>query len=147
MGPHCSWLSAVPRRGFPLLLFLKSSCPARVAVEPSWSQVRRFGDLLHYLCTTALGKGEEEVPFREHSQPLSWSSNYSFGPGLTKALSNCPEAWLPCVWSFVFTRLEAHLNLPLHACHLEISLTSELRADVPVGGCRLLSAPLAPATL
>lgn len=49
--------------------------------------------------------------------------------------------------SFVFTRLEAHLNLPLCGCHLEISLTSELRADVPVGGYNLLSAPLAPATL
>ena len=144
MGSHCSWLSAVPGRGFPLPLFLKSSYPARVAVEPNWSQVRHFRDLLRY---TVLGKGGEEVPFKEHSQPLSWSSSYSLGPGLTKALSDCPEAWLPCVLSFVLTRLEAYLNLPLYECHLEISLTSELRADVPVGGCCLLSAPLAPATL
>lgn len=54
---------------------------------------------------------------------------------------------LASLCAFLFTRLEAHLNLPLPACHLEISVMSELRADVPVGGCCLLSAPLAPATL
>lgn len=128
VGSHCSCLSEVPGRGFPFLLFLKSSCPARVAVEPNWSQVRHSGDLLHYLCTTTLGKGGEEVPFKEYSQPLSWSSSYGLGPGLTKALSNGPEAWL--LLSLVFTKLEACLNLPLHGCHPEISSTSELRPDV-----------------
>jgi len=129
VGSHCCCLGAFTGRGFLFLLFLKPSCPARVAVEPNWSQVRHFRDLLLYLCNTLLGKGGEEVPFKERSQPLSWSSSYSLGPGLTKALSNDPEAGLPYLLSFVFTRLEAHLNLPLHGCHPEISLTSELRAE------------------
>lgn len=104
-------------------------------------------DLLHYPCTTALGKGEEEVPFKERSQPLSWSSSNGLGSGLAKALSSCPRAWLPCVLSLVFTRLEVHLNLPLRGWHFEKSLMSEMRAGVPVGGCCLLSVPLAPASL
>lgn len=140
---HCLWLSAVSERSFLLLLFLKSAYSESIAVEPHWSQIRHFRGLLHSLCSTALGTGEEEVPFKKHSQPPSWRSSYCLWLGPAKALSNCLVSLCAafCVWS------SFKPAAPLPGCHIEISLMSELRADLPIGGCCVLSAPLAPATL
>lgn len=89
VGSHCSWLTAVLGRAFPSFLLLRSSCPARIAEEPNWSQVRPTGDLIHYNAPQHFGKGEEKVPFQEHSKPLSWSSSYSMGQAWPKP---CPAA-------------------------------------------------------
>lgn len=119
VGSRCSWLTAVSGRAFPSFLLLGSSCPARIAEEPNWSQVRPPGDLLHYNAPRDFGEGEEEMLFQEHSKPLSWSSSYSTGQAWPKPCP-APRGLASSLLSFVSIRFEAHLNLPVHGCHLEI---------------------------
>lgn len=88
VGSRCSWLTAVSGRAFPSFLLLGSSCPARIAEEPNWSQVRPPGDLLHYNAPWDFGEGRGRDALSGAFKASFMELKLQHGAGLTKATSS-----------------------------------------------------------
>lgn len=119
-GLHQQWDLPVPSSVQSQEVPSPALLPQIILAFKSCSGAKLEPALLGIISAPLLWKREgKKCLLKEYSQALSWNSSHGLGPSLTKALSSSPEACcLSCVLSSVFTRLEAHLNLPLYVCHL-----------------------------